>query len=415
MSTSMEIENKLGIPFCKRQNLAFVRGKGNRVWDSNDKEYLDFTSGWGVTSLGHCHPAFQQAISRQAGMLTQNPNSGFSYSPVRAELMQLLAPLLPEPLSRIYFVNSGAEANDAAIKMARKITGRPGIVSTQRAFHGRTLNTLAVSGSAEAAAEHQPQFAHNRFVPFGDLLALSDAINKDTAAVIVEPVQGEGGVRLPDPGYLASARELCHAQGALLIIDEIQTGIGRTGKLFAIEHSAQPVLPDMMTLGKGLGGGFPIAALLMSEDLAARVNVGDHGGTYCGNPLACATALAVMQFIIAEDVVGNVQQMEAVMHSALQQLQTEFPDILLECRGKGLLWALQLQDDEAVQFLSQACLDQGLLLTPTRNGILRLIPSLLVTAAEIHEALGCLRRALLAGRAPEFALDCGADEFAQTS
>jgi acetylornithine/N-succinyldiaminopimelate aminotransferase len=409
---SIEIEQRYGIPFCKRQALCIVRGDGNRVWDSEGREYLDFSSGWGVTSLGHCHPLIQQALKEQAGLLMQNPNSGFTYSPARAALMQRLAPQLPSPLTHMYFVNSGAEANDAAIKMARKITGRTGIVSTLRSFHGRTLNTLSASGSSAAAQLHKPWFPANRFVPYDDLPAMDSAIDAQTAAVIVEPIQGEGGIRLPDPGYLSAVQRLCRARGALLIVDEIQTGICRSGSLFAVDQCQPAVEPDMMTLGKGLGGGFPFAALLMSGACAGQVQPGDHGGTYCGNPLGCAVATAVLDYLLAENVASRVAAMGVVLGNQLARLGAEYPEIIVEQRGRGLLQALQLTDDETVQTLSEACLRQGLMLIPTRNGVLRLLPSLLVSEAEIDEAMDKLARALAAVRAREITLDCCASDSA---
>jgi acetylornithine/N-succinyldiaminopimelate aminotransferase len=409
---SIEIEQRYGIPFCKRQSLAIVRGAGDRVWDSEGRQYLDFSSGWGVTSLGHCHPRIQQALQQQAALLMQNPNSGFTYSPARAELMLKLAPLLPAPLSHMYFLNSGAEANDAAIKMARKLTGRTGIVSTLRSFHGRTLNTLSASGSAEAAQMHRPWFPDNRFVPYDDLPAMDTAIDGQTAAVIVEPIQGEGGIRLPDPAYLSAVQKLCRARGALLIVDEIQTGICRSGSLFAVDQCQPAVEPDMMTLGKGLAGGFPFAALLMSFACASKVQPGDHGGTYCGNPLGCAVATAVLDYLLEHEVATRAAGMGTVLGNALVGLTVEYPDIIVEQRGRGLLQALQLRDEALLEQLNQACLQQGLMLIPTRNAVLRLLPSLLVSEAEIREAMDKLSRALAAVRAREITLDCCASDIA---
>jgi len=403
---TIAIEDSLGIQFCKRLPLVVAGGAGSQVWDAAGKKYLDFTSGWGVTSLGHCHPALSSAIAEQAAVLTQNPNSGFTYSPVRAALMEKLVPLLPAPLSRVYFVNSGAEANDVAIKMARLLTGRTTVVSTEQSFHGRTHNTLSVSTSAESAQRFQPQRADTKFVPHGDLSAMQAMIDADTAAVIVEPIQGEGGVRIPDDGYLAEVSALCKQHGALLIIDEIQTGLGRTGTLFAIEQCKPAVMPDMLTMGKGLGGGFPIAALAMSEDCASKVSKGDHGGTYCGNPLGCAAALAVLEEMLAQDVVSSVQRNGAVLGRLLAELKQEFPGLITEIRGRGLIWAMQLDNDQKVDLLTTASMEQGLLITPTRNAIIRLLPSLLVTEAEISQAVDKLRLALASVRASEFALDC---------
>lgn len=405
---TIAIEDSLGIQFCKRLPLVIEGGAGSLVWDAAGQEYLDFTSGWGVTSLGHCHPALAAAVSEQACVLTQNPNSGFTYSPVRAALLARLAPMLPAPLSRLYFVNSGAEANDVAIKMARLLTGRIGIVSTEHSFHGRTQNTLSVSTSQHSADRFQPRIPETRFVPHGDIEAMASAITDATAAVIVEPVQGEGGVRIPDAGYLAGVSALCKQHGALLIVDEIQTGLCRTGSFFAIEQCSGTVEPDMLTMGKGLGGGFPIAALAMSEDCAAAVSQGDHGGTYCGNPLACAAALAVVDELIDKQVANQAAASGIQLARELECLQAEFPDLIEEVRIRGLLCALQFGDDRLVEQLTEAALQKGLLVTPTRNGVIRLLPSLLVTEQEIEQAAQILRSALASVRESQFAIDCSA-------
>lgn len=405
---TIAIEDSLGIQFTKRLPLVAASAAGNRVWDAAGQEYLDFTSGWGVTSLGHCHPALTTALSEQAAVLTQNPNSGFSYSPVRAALLQKLAPLLPEPLTRLYFVNSGAEANDLAIKMARLLTGRIGIVATERSFHGRTQNTLTVSTSQQAADRFPPRMPATSFVPHGDLDAMAKVITSATAAVIVEPIQGEGGVRIPDSAYLAAVSQLCKQYGALLIVDEVQTGICRTGSMFAVEQSHPAVQPDMLTMGKGLGGGFPIAALAMSEACAQRVTPGDHGGTYCGNPLACAAALAVVSELVDKDVAGQAARTGKSLLAGLSELAAEFPELIAEVRGRGLLCAIELANEDHVEPFTHACLRERLLVTPTRNGIIRLLPSLLVSPSEVSEALGKLRSALASVRASEIAIDCHA-------
>ena len=284
--SSIEIEDRLGITFCNRQSIAIERGEGCLVWDEDGNEYLDFTSGWGVTCLGHSHPLITDAIVKQAQKIIQNPNSGFTYSPSRAKLLETLSGVLPDNLAKCYFANSGAEANDAAIKLARKITGKSKIVSTLASFHGRTFNTLSVSGGRENTEQFLPALEGNCFVPFGDFPALNAAIDDKTAAVILEPIQGEGGVRIPDDEYFASVAFLCKERGVLLIIDEIQTGFCRTGKFFAIEHSQTSIAPDIMTMGKGIAGGFPFAAFAVSASVDRQLTKGDHGGTFCGNPLA---------------------------------------------------------------------------------------------------------------------------------
>tara|TARA_B110000483_G_scaffold86063_1_gene106301 strand:- start:24 stop:1226 length:1203 start_codon:yes stop_codon:yes gene_type:complete len=392
--SSIEIEDRLGITFCNRQAIAIERGEGCVVWDEDGNEYLDFTSGWGVTCLGHSHPLITAAIIKQAQKIIQNPNSGFTYSPSRAKLLETLSGVLPDNLAKIYFVNSGAEANDAAIKLARKITGKSRIVSTLASFHGRTFNTLSVSGGRDSAEQFLPALEGNSFVPFGDFPALNAAIDDKTAAVILEPIQGEGGVRIPDDEYFASVALLCRERGVLLIIDEIQTGFCRTGKFFAIEHSQTSIAPDIMTMGKGIAGGFPFAAFAVSASVDRQLTKGDHGGTFCGNPLACAVAAAVVDHLRAENMADNVARSGKLMIDGLHKLRDKYPSLIGPIRGKGLLCAFELGSDHMVTKVTEAALNRGLLVTPTRNQIIRLIPALIVTQHEIARGLELLESAL---------------------
>lgn len=393
MST-LTIEDTLGITFCKRQPVAIERGEGCRVWDEAGAEYLDFTSGWGVTCLGHAHPAIVEALTRQASKIIQNPNSGFTYSPPRARLLTLLRTVLPDALTRVYFVNSGAEANDAALKLARKVTGRSKVIATTGAFHGRTLNTLSVSGGKDNSSRYLPVLPDISFVEFGNTQSLAHSLDADTAAVIVEPVQGEGGVRIPAPDYLASVARLCKQHGALLIVDEVQTGFCRTGKFFALEHGTASVAPDIMTLGKGIAGGFPFAAFAVNAQVETRLQPGDHGGTYSGNPLGCAVAEAVVNYLITHNVAARVQASGSVLRLGLLALQQRYPTLVRSVRGLGLLCAMELPSDALVESLTQACLERGLLVTPTRNRVIRLIPSLLIERTELTAGLDILDTAM---------------------
>ena len=392
--SSIEIEDRLGITFCNRQSIAIERGDGCLVWDEKGNEYLDFTSGWGVTCLGHSHPLITDAIIKQAQKIIQNPNSGFTYSPSRAKLLETLSGVLPSNLTKIYFANSGAEANDAAIKLARKITGKSKIVSTLASFHGRTFNTLSVSGGRDNAEQFLPALEGNCFVPFGNFSTLNAAIDEETAAVILEPIQGEGGVRIPGDEYFAAVAHLCRERGVLLIIDEIQTGFCRTGKFFAIEHSQPSIAPDIMTMGKGIAGGFPFAAFAVSASVDKQLSKGDHGGTFCGNPLACAVAAAVVNHLQTENLADKVAKSGEVMIDGLHKLRKKYPNLIGSIRGKGLLCAFELDSDELVAKVTEAALKKGLLVTPTRNRIIRLIPALIVTEAEITRGLKLLESAL---------------------
>lgn len=394
---SIEIEDSLGLAICMKQPVVIERGLGSYVWDDNGIQYLDFTAGWGVTSLGHSHPVLVAAIQEQAGKLMQNPNSGFTYSPVRARLLTLLQQVLPAGLTRVFFASSGAEANDAAVKLARKVTGRPDVIAVAGSFHGRTLSTLSLSGGSDNAAKYLPLVPGNQFVPFGDIDALAAALTDRVAAVIVEPVQGEGGVRVPPPGYLQALAQLCHANGSLLIADEVQTGFCRTGTFFAVD--AQNVQPDILTMGKGIAGGFPFAAFAMTEAVAARVSKGDHGGTYCGNPLGCAAAFAVVSHLLERDVAGRVADIGKLAMAQLQVLAQKYPDFVVEVRGRGLLIGIQMHSDAQVSEVTQGCLALGLMVTPTRNAVLRIIPNLLITEAELLTGLALLETALNVMRA----------------
>jgi acetylornithine/N-succinyldiaminopimelate aminotransferase len=391
---TIETENTLGLSFSERLELAFTHGSGSRVWDEADKCYLDFTSGWGVTCLGHSHPVITEALTAQAQKLLQSPNAGFTYSPQRAALLKLLGKVLPGNISRTFFCNSGAEANDAALKLARKISGRSKVISTAGAFHGRTFNTLAVSRGPANTGRYLPAIADTCFVAHGDSAALAAALDDTTAAVIVEPVQGEGGVRIPPPHWLYDVQRLCQQHGALLIVDEIQTGFCRTGKFFALEHSPQPIAPDMLTMGKGIAGGFPFAAFAVSAAVAARLGKDDHGGTYCGNPLGCAVAHAVVAYLDTQQVAVRAAAAGTTLLNGLHVLQQTFPALISEVRGMGLLCAVEFHDTALSRFVTRRCAEQGLLVVPTRNGIIRLLPDLLVAEAAITEALDILQSVL---------------------
>lgn len=389
---TIAIEDSLGLTVCNKQRIAIERGLGSYVWDEDGRRYLDFTSGWGVTALGHSHPVIVAAITTQAAKLMQNPNSGFTYSPVRSRLLAKLQSVLPNGLHRVFFANSGAEANDAAVKLARKVTGRPIVIAVSGSFHGRTLSTLSLSGGPENAARYLPSVPSNVFAPFGDIAALAALMNEQVAAVIVEPVQGEGGVQMPPPGYLPALSRLCREHGALFIADEVQTGFCRTGSFFAVD--AAGVCPDILTMGKGIAGGFPFAAFAVSDAVAAGVQKGDHGGTYCGNPLGCAVAEAVLSYMLSNKIAERAQVMGATILQRLGSLPEQFSEQVSAIRGSGLLVGIQMRSDAQVAALTAACLELGLIVTPTRNAVLRLIPSLLVSAQELDEALPLLHSAL---------------------
>lgn len=391
---TVEIEDKFGITFCDRIPLVIEKGLGTSVWDSEDKLYLDFTSGWGVTCLGHSHPVITDALVTQGSKLMQSPNAGFTYSPVRANALLELSKVLPSNMDKSYFVNSGAEANDAAIKLARKISGRSKIISTLSSFHGRTFNTLMVSTGKENGDRYLPNTNNTCFVEFGNIAAIESEIDSSTAAVILEPIQGEGGVRVPPGDYISKVSDLCRRHGAYLIIDEIQTGFCRTGKFFAIEYSAKNIEADFITMGKGLAGGFPMAAFAISKTVSNSIEKGDHGGTYCGNPLGCAVAAAVVSHLTDNKLDEQVARKGEVMGANLCALAKKYPDLIKEVRGRGLLWAIQLNEQSQVTRLTELAMLKGLLVVPTRNSVVRLIPPLVVSESELVQGISILDLAL---------------------
>jgi acetylornithine/N-succinyldiaminopimelate aminotransferase len=371
------------LPVVNRLPVALVEGRGSRVVDVDGREYVDLTAGWGVCSIGHCHPALVEAIRKQSGRLMQTTN--LFYTLPQLDLAEALAAVAPGPITRSFFTNSGTEAVEGALKLAHRATGRRKFVSTESSFHGRTLGALSVIGQAKHREPYRDLLPEGVIVPFGDLAAAERAIDGETAAFIVEPVQGEGGVNVPPEGYLRGLRELCDKSSALLILDEIQTGIGRTGKLLALEHD--DVVPDVLTLAKGLGGGFPVGAFMCTEAVAATVKPGDHGGTYVGNPLACAAALAVVNVVLEEKLAERAAKLGARLLGRLRAFAEANPGLTRGARGRGLLVGLVLADAEAAAALPRRALAAGVLVNVTAGSVLRLFPALNIPEDELFGAL----------------------------
>jgi predicted acetylornithine/succinylornithine family transaminase len=375
----------------RRAPVTFVRGAGTRVWDTDGKEYLDFVAGIAVVSLGHAHPVLVEAIKRQAEQLIHISN--LFYSVPQVQLAELLVQV--SCLDRVYFQNSGAEALEACIKLARKWghekkDGAFEIVSAQGGFHGRTLAAVNASGTPRYKEPFGllPGFIN---VPFNDVQAIKDATTPKTCAVLLEPIQGEGGVNIPDDDYLKRVRAWCDEQNILLILDEVQTGIARTGTMFAYEQYG--VCPDIMALAKGLAGGVPIGAILAKEEIAALFVPGDHGSTFSGNPLATAAGYAVLKYIVDNNLAEQVQQRGEYLQAKLHSLEDRHGTIS-EVRGSGLLGAVQFDEDIAEQVAREA-LGEGLLLNNLRPNVLRIAPPLTVSEAEIDEAVERLERVLV--------------------
>jgi acetylornithine/N-succinyldiaminopimelate aminotransferase len=394
---TIETEEKYFIPFFNKIPISIERGRGIYVWDEDNNRYIDFTSGWGVTCLGHAHPVITEAIREQSDKIIQNPSSGLTYSPARARLLASLADILPGKLSRVFFSNSGAEANDAAIKIARKVSGRTDVIATNKSFHGRTISTASATGQAKHREKFNPLMPSYRFVPYNNIEVLEKEMDQNVAAIILEPIQGEGGINLASAEYLKQVSDLCDKNGSFLIIDEIQTGFCRTGPMFAID--GLDINVDFLTMAKGIGGGFPIGAFAISERIADKIEKGDHGGTYCGNPLGCAVAHAVVEYLKENDISKQVTETGEWTMERLNGLQKRFPEIIQEVRGRGLLIALQIFNSNIAAKIYQESLNQKLFLNLTQERIIRIFPALNISRPEMDEGLKVLEQVLTGLRA----------------
>jgi len=384
------LESKYYMQVRQRDPVVLVRGKGVRVWDDRGREFLDFVGGWAVNSLGHCHPVLVEALHEQAHKLIQVSNQ--FYSVPQLQLAELL--VKNSCMQRVFFQSSGAEANEGAIKLARrygklKLGGAYEIITALNSFHGRTLTAAAATGQPKYNEPFIPLTPGFIYVPFDDIEAIKKATTGHTCAIMLEPVQGEGGVNIPHPDYLKQVRAWCDEKGILLILDEIQTGLGRIGKLFG--YQVYGVEPDIITLAKGLGSGVPIG-VFMAKEQCSVFQAGDHGTTYGGNPLMCAAAYAVVKYVIENDIPGNSLRVGQYLLTKLQHIKGEYP-IVNDVRGMGLLAALELKEDIAQQVL-MACLDKGLLINRIKPNLLRFMPPLITTEGDVDEAVGILERVL---------------------
>lgn len=373
-----------------RQPLVLVKGRGMKVYDSDGREYLDFVAGVAVNNLGHCHPRVVVAVQKQAQRLMHVSNHYHNEPQIN------LAKALVENsfADKVFFCNSGAEAVEAAIKLARRYNrevlkqNRYEIISMRGSFHGRTYGALSATGQEKFHKGFEPIVPGFKFVPFNDIDAVERAVTPETCAVIVEPIQGEGGVIVPSPGYLKALRDICSRHGILLILDEIQTGMGRTGKLFAYEHEG--ITPDIMVVAKGLGAGLAIGAMLATDEAARGFTPGSHGSTFGGSPLACAGALASLDTILEDNIlVQAVEQVGSHFIDALYALKHSYP-FIRDVRGKGLLIGMEL-DFNGREIVTE-CLREGFLINCTADNILRFMPPLIVTTEEIEMLVSALNR-----------------------
>lgn len=383
--------DRCGMHTYRRAPLVLVRGEGCLVWDAEGRRYLDFVAGIAVNALGHAHPRLVEAICAQAARLMHCSN--LYYNEPQARLAEELT--RRSGLERAFFCNSGAEANEAALKLARRYAAqrwgphRYQVVTALSSFHGRTYGALTATGQEKYHHGFEPLVPGFRYVPLNDLEALAAAVDERTCAVLLEPVQGEGGVRPCTVEYLQGAQELCRQRGALLILDEVQTGLGRTGRFWAYEHFG--VRPDILTLAKALGGGFPIGAMLAREEVAAAFTPGSHASTFGGNPLACAAALAVLQVMDEEGLPSRAERLGRYLKEKLVELATRLPAVR-EVRGLGLLVGVELSVPAAP--VVETCRERGLLINAIGERVLRLAPPLVVSEAEVDQAVEIIGESL---------------------
>lgn len=370
--------------------IALVRGQGCQVWDADGKRYLDLVAGLAVCNLGHAHPAVTEAIRKQAGELLHVSN--LYHIPQQTQFAEMIVE--SSFGDRVFFCNSGAEANEAALKVARKFGsehggGRFEFISTQGSFHGRTYGAVSATGQEKYQQGFYPLLPGFRFADYGDMASLEAAITENTIAIILEPIQGEGGVNMPPPGYFKAVRELCDRRNILLLLDEVQVGNGRTGKLWAHEHEG--ITPDAMSLAKGLAGGVPVGALVLSEKLAPTLTPGSHASTFGGNPLSMAAGLAAFEELRKPSLLKHVTEMGEYLQSRLREMAARNP-IIRHVRGRGLIVGAELAVPGAG--VVKDCMAHGVLLNCARERVMRFIPPLIITRAELDEALSVFESVL---------------------
>ena len=375
------------LPTYTKVPLVFVKGKGSRLWDIHNKVYLDFFPGWGVGNLGHCHPKVMQAVREQVSKLIFIANN-YYHIPQAKLAKEIVYRTYP---SKVFFCNSGAEANEAAIKLSRKFgRGRYEIITFEDSFHGRTLAALAATGQRKYQNGFEPLPAGFRTVKFNCLEEVEKAINDKTVAIMLELIQGEGGINVADKEFVLALRKICDEKNLLLIIDEVQTGIGRTGKLFCHQHYG--ITPDIMTLAKALGGGLPIGIMVVRENIADTLGPGMHASTFGGGPVICKAALAVLLAIQKEKLLANAKKMGEYLFLKLEECKSRYPVIIKEIRGMGLMAGVELNIEGKI--IVEKCIGKGLLINCTHERVLRLMPALNITKKEIDKAMVLLNEVL---------------------
>tara|TARA_B100000029_G_scaffold389840_1_gene386479 strand:- start:197415 stop:198590 length:1176 start_codon:yes stop_codon:yes gene_type:complete len=375
------MEDKVSMGILPKRDVVIVRGKGTRLWDTEGKEYIDCVGGHGTANIGHNHPVVVEALVRQAEQLMICPD--MFYNNVRAKLVTTLAQVAPAGLDRLYLCNSGTEAVEAALKFARVATKRTGVIAAQRGFHGRTFGALSATWNPKYRKPFQPLVPGFSHVKYNDTQAIDSAINDGTAAVILEVVQGEGGVRLGTESYLKKVEALCRNRGSLLILDEVQTGFGRTGTMFACQH--YDIQPDIICVAKAMAGGLPVGAVLCS-DLVKEIPTMSHGSTFGGSPIICAAALGTLSVLQNSGIVQNAREMGIYFRERLETLDLR---IIREIRGLGLMIGLELKS--RVSPVLKGLMDHGILALPAGNTVLRFLPPLSITADDIDQVVDALK------------------------
>ena len=391
--TIIEETEKYYLPVFGRYPMVMELGQGCRVWDNEGNEYVDAFAGIAVNSLGYNHPVLVKAINEQAAKLMHCSN--LYYTEIQAKALRMVAEATG--MDRIFFANCGAEGNEGAMKLARKygVSKAPTkykIISADESFHGRTFDTLAATGHDYYHVGYGPLSPGHVLVPYGDIKALEAQMDDDVCAVLLEPVQGEGGVHVPSNEYLQQVRALCDKHDALLIFDEVQTGVARTGKWFAYMHSG--VKPDILTFAKGIGGGFPVAGFAVSERLAHVFKPGDHGGTFGGNPLACAAVYATLTTIKSEGLVDKVAEKGEYFKNELRKLQEKYPDKVTDVRGCGLMLGMEVAGEGKP--IVESCLANNVIVNCTAGNVIRIVPPLIISKEEIDIVVAALDKALAA-------------------
>lgn len=389
----IEETEKYYLPVFGRYSMVMELGQGCRVWDNEGNEYVDAFAGIAVNSLGYNHPVLVKAISEQASKLMHCSN--LYYTEIQAKALRVVAEATG--MDRIFFANCGAEGNEGAMKLARKygVSKAPTkykIISADESFHGRTFDTLAATGHDYYHVGYGPLSPGHVLVPYGDIKALEAQMDDDVCAVLLEPIQGEGGVHVPSDEYLQQVRALCDKHDALLIFDEVQTGVARTGKWFAYMHSG--VKPDILTFAKGIGGGFPVAGFAVPERLAHVFKPGDHGGTFGGNPLACAAVYATLTTIKSEGLVDKVAEKGEYFKNELRKLQEKYPDKVTDVRGCGLMLGMEVAGEGKP--IVESCLANNVIVNCTAGNVIRIVPPLIISKEEIDIVVAALDKALAA-------------------